>query len=70
MFFHLSDVSFYSWFLIRTQTTCGPIPTFGWQYLVIVHWAGCLRGRKKKTHAIVNQVVPCARPHSMDTLLG
>lgn len=45
------DVSFHSWFLIRAQTTCGPIPTLGWQclpsyWLGTVHWAGHLRGKK------------------------
>lgn len=65
--FSLGDVSFYSWFLIRTQTTCGPVPTFGWQYLcsyqlAVVHWAGHSRGRKKKAHAIINQVLPCVQP--------
>lgn len=51
--FSLVDLSFYSWFLIRAQTTCGPIPTLGWQYLRsyqlgTVHWAGQLRGKENQ----------------------
>lgn len=64
--FSLVDVSFYSWFLIKAQTTCGPIPTLGWQYLCscqlgIVHWAGHSREKKSKSHAIINQALPCAQ---------
>lgn len=66
--FSCVDVSFHSWFLIRAQTTCGPIPTLGWQcprsyWLGIVHWAGHLRGKKSKSksHAIISQALPRAQ---------
>lgn len=49
--FSLVDVSFHSRLLIRAQTTCGPIPTMGWQCLPsyqlgIVH--GAAHSREKK----------------------